>query len=80
MLISSMSLMSGCEESNLPVAQEGPQFCDVEERRVFTQTELNWRAKNAPANLRKDWKTNTTWDRECKGEENGGDSGNSTFG
>lgn len=40
-------------------------FCDVEEPRKFSQKELDWRAANAPWNLRRDFKTNTTWDREC---------------
>jgi len=40
-------------------------FCDVEEPRRFSQEELDWRAANAPWNLRRDFKTNTTWDREC---------------
>ena len=62
----SLSLMSGLGQTELPVAQAGPLFCDVEERRVFTQEELDWRVLKAPAKLRKDWKTNTTWDRECK--------------
>ena len=41
-------------------------FCDVEEPRRFSQEELDWRAANAPWNLRRDFKTNTTWDRECE--------------
>ena len=40
-------------------------FCDVEEQRRFSQEELDWRAANAPWNLRRDFKTNATWDREC---------------
>jgi len=43
-------------------------FCDVEEPRRFTQVELDWRSENAPANLRRDFKTNLTWDRECSEE------------
>jgi len=43
----------------------------VEEPRRFSQEELDWRAENAPWNLRRDHKTNTTWDRECvKPKEN----------
>jgi hypothetical protein len=45
--------------------EEKPLFCDVEEPRRFTQAELDWRAENAPWNLRKDFKTNKAWDREC---------------
>ena len=40
-------------------------FCDVEEMRKFSQEEIDWRAANAPWNLRKDFKTNTTFEREC---------------
>jgi len=47
------------------VPDEKAGFCDVEEKRTFTQEELDWRAENAPWNLRKDFKTNTTWEREC---------------
>ena len=42
-----------------------PLFCDVEEPRRFTQAEIDWRAEHAPTNLRKDIKTNLTWDAEC---------------
>jgi len=41
-------------------------FCDVEEPRRFTQEEVDWRAKNAPWNLRRDYKTNLTFERECE--------------
>ena len=44
----------------------GPDFCLVEEKRKFSQQELDWRAKDAPWNLRRDYKTNTTWeDADC---------------
>jgi hypothetical protein len=49
----------------MPPVSDEALFCDVEEPRRFTQAELDWRAANAPANLRRDFKTNTTWDREC---------------
>lgn len=55
-------LKSGHE--NAPLA--GPLFCDVESPRRFTQEEINWRAENAPWNLRRDYATNGTWDAECK--------------
>ena len=32
---------------------------------IFSQEELDWRAANASWNLRRDFKTNTSWDREC---------------
>jgi hypothetical protein len=41
-------------------------FCDVEEPRRFSQEELDWRSANAPWNVRRDFKTNDTWDRECE--------------
>lgn len=40
-------------------------FCDVEVPRRFSQAEVDWRAANAPTNLRKDFKTNLTYEREC---------------
>jgi hypothetical protein len=49
-----------------PILDEDPVlFCDVEEKRRFSQEEWDWRAANAPWNLRRDVKTNTTFDREC---------------
>jgi len=40
-------------------------FCDAEEPRRFSQEEIDWRGANAPWNLRRDFKTNTTGTREC---------------
>ena len=40
----------------------GPDFCLVEEPRRFSQAELDWRASNGVTNLRRDFKTNTTWE------------------
>jgi len=57
-------LIIGCVQPEIEVADDA-LFCDVEEPRRFTQDELDWRAANAPWNLRRDFKTNTTWDREC---------------
>jgi len=59
-------LLSGCGDwfDRIEVA-EGPLFCDVEEPRRFSQEEIDWRSKNAPWNLRRDFATNLTWDREC---------------
>ena len=59
-------LLAGCFPQIEPVS-EGPLFCDIEQPRRFTQTELDWRAAHAPANLRADFKTNAAWDRECAG-------------
>lgn len=72
-VLSLMFLTTGCDllRSEPPVALEPEDvvlFCDVEEPRRFSQEELDWRAANAPWNLRRDFKTNTTWDRECSGE------------
>jgi len=64
-----MFLLTGCGQKE-PAAIEEPLFCDVEEPRKFSQEELDWRAENAPWNLRRDYKTNLTWDRECPGGPN----------
>lgn len=58
-------LMSGCAQPEPIEVEERALFCDVEEPRRFTQEELDWRAANAPWNLRRDFKTNKAWDREC---------------
>ena len=60
-----MFLITGCVNPPPPAEIEEALFCDVEEPRRFSQEELEWRAANAPWNLRRDYKTNTTWDREC---------------
>ncbi len=69
MMICVLFLTSGCLRPP-PVIVEAPdaKFCDVEEPRRFTQDELDWRAANAPWNLRKDFKTNLTHERECPPE------------
>ena len=60
------SLTTGCAEPPVEIkVSEEALFCDVEQPRRFTRDELDWRAANAPDNLRLDIKTNTTWDREC---------------
>lgn len=63
-----MCLMAGSCLKPDPVASTEPLFCDVEEPRRFTQEELDWRVAHAPWNLRRDWKTNETWDRECQAQ------------
>ncbi len=65
MLICAVSLIAGCAPKAVPVAATEALFCDVEEPRRFTQEELNWRAAKAPWNLRRDYKTNLSWEREC---------------
>lgn len=57
-------LLTGCAP---PIeVEEAALFCDVEEKRKFSQEEINWRAANAPWNLRRDFKTNKTFERECE--------------
>lgn len=60
-------VLAGCSPRPEPpvVVYEGPLFCDVEEPRRFSQAEIDWRSVNAPWNLRRDFATNATWDREC---------------
>lgn len=50
------------------MASTEPLFCDVEEKRVFSQEEIDWRAANAPWNLRRDYKTNKSFERECEND------------
>lgn len=66
--MAALSLITGCARPppDEPPPVTAPLFCDVEEPRRFTQAEIDWRAANAPWNLRRDYKTNTTWDRECE--------------
>lgn len=67
MMICAPFLMAGsCVDPDIQPVIEAPLFCDVEQPRRFTQAELDWRAANAPDNLRLDFKTNTSWDRECR--------------
>jgi hypothetical protein len=61
------AFLSACSEPI--VVYEGVDFCAVEEKRKFTQAELDWRSANAPWNLRKDFKTNLTHERECEQPE-----------
>ena len=61
----SSCLLSGCDQQEPPILDDPVLFCDVEEPRRFSVEEWAWRSENAPWNLRRDVKTNTTWDREC---------------
>lgn len=67
--IFTLCLIAGCARNEPPevvtVPQDGALFCDIEEPRGFTQAEIDWRAANAPWNLRRDYKTNLAWEREC---------------
>ena len=65
-MILPLFLIAGCAKPVDPVVTAA-LFCDVEEPRRFSQAELEWRAANAPWNLRKDYKTNLTIERECEG-------------
>lgn len=63
-------LTAGCSpQPPAVVASTEAIFCDVEEKRRFTQEEINWRAEHAPWNLRRDYKTNLTYERECEAAE-----------
>jgi hypothetical protein len=64
--ILSMCLITGCAPEPVLVPDGAADFCDIEEPRRFTHAELDWRAANASWNLRRDFKTNISWDRECE--------------
>jgi len=68
----SLSLMIGCSPSPAPVIEEA-LFCDIEEKRVFSQEEIDWRAENAPWNLARDFRTNLAWERENCTEKSPGE-------
>ena len=57
-------ILAGCGEL-APTEPPKLAFCDAEEPRRFSQEEIDWRSANAPWNLRRDYKTNTTGAREC---------------
>jgi hypothetical protein len=66
-MICGLFLTTGCSPSEPDIKILAPVealFCDVEEPRRFSQEELDWRSSNAPWNLRRDFKTNTAWERE----------------
>lgn len=67
MALCTMFLVTGCETVMVP--SEEPLFCDVEQPRRFTTEQLDWRIENDNENLRLDFKTNKTWDRECEKEK-----------
>lgn len=43
------------------------RFCDAVTLRKFTEEEVEWRAENAPENLKRDYAQNLTYERECLG-------------
>jgi hypothetical protein len=64
-----MFLAAGsCLPPQTVAVEQGVLFCDAEEPRRFTQREVDWRSANAPENLRRDFRTNLTWDQECEPE------------
>ena len=56
--------LCGCSSLNADL-EPSLDFCAAEEPRRFSQAEIDWRAANAPSNLRRDFKTNATGTREC---------------
>lgn len=58
-------ILAGCGQPPPPDEKPELTFCDAEEARRFSQEEIDWRAANAPWNLRRDYKTNATGTREC---------------
>jgi len=60
----SMCLMAG--SCLTPPSPTEAIFCDVEEKRIFSQAEIDWRGVNAPWNLTRDFRTNLAWERECE--------------
>ncbi len=68
MAICALFLTAGCFGRDVPPEVTAALFCDIEEPRRFTQAELDWRAANAPENLRRDFKTNLAWERENCGQ------------
>jgi len=61
-------LTTGCsgQREKIPPAIEGPLFCDiVTERFRYTQPEIDLRAEKFPANLRREFEINLSFDAEC---------------
>lgn len=57
-------LPAGMCQKPEPVASDDALFCDIEEPRRFTQTQVDWRSVNDVANFRRDLQTNLAWDAE----------------
>lgn len=65
----SIAFLSGCSLWKEPVrVQTEPIFCEVAEVRRFSQIEIDWRAANAPTNLRKDLAQNEFGRENCPEE------------
>ena len=56
-------ILSGCSKPE-PIVTAA-LFCDLAEKRRFTQESLDWRAAFDAANLTRDYKSNSHFDREC---------------
>ena len=57
-------ILAGCSKPELIIT--AALFCDLTEQRRFSQESLDWRAQFDAANLRRDYKSNAHFDRECK--------------
>jgi len=68
-----MFLTAGCFRQPEPMPTEA-LFCDVEEKRRFSQEEIDWRSDNAPWNLRRDFATNLSYERECEVDGESGEA------
>lgn len=72
MILAGPFLLTGCFRPPVPVMPptiDKPFFCDVFEPRRYTQEEIDVRAERWPANLRRDFANNATYDRECVDQE-----------
>lgn len=59
-----LCLIAGCASNQPAPPIENAFYCDVEEKRFFSQEEIDWRGEHAPWNLAKDYRTNLSWERE----------------
>lgn len=73
MTLAGLFLLTGCSTPVpvMPPTVDAPFFCDVFEPRRYTQEEIDVRAERWPANLRRDFANNATYDRECVEREAG---------
>ena len=61
--------LAGCTTAAEPPVIEEALFCDLmQERFRYTQREIDLRAEEFPANLRREFQLNLHYDRECKKE------------
>lgn len=69
--LAGLFLLTGCSAPApvMPPVVTEPFFCDVFEPRRYTQEEIDVRAERWPANLRRDFANNATYDRECVDQE-----------